>query len=193
VSSGDYYRTPRVSIHGTHRLSPQNGTLRLRTARTGAAAKAGHDLLIEVTSWEATLTLGEESTENAVSLDADGATLQVLEGTGGMIERGDNDKESIHQTIHDDVLHGTRIEFRSSEVSTSDAGDRIGVSGELTLLGHSHPVSFEVLVAADGSLTATAVIRQSDWQIKPYSTLFGALKVADEVEVSLVGGPLGDG
>jgi polyisoprenoid-binding protein YceI len=193
VSSGDYYRTPRVSIHGTHKLSPQNGTLRVRTARTGAAAKAGHDLLIEVTSWEATLTLGEESAESAVSLDADGTSLQVLEGTGGMMELGESDKESIHQTIHDDVLHGTRIEFRSSEVSTVDGSDRLGVSGELTLLGHSHPVSFDVLVAADGSLTATAVIRQSDWQIKPYSTLFGALKVADEIEVSLVGGPLVDG
>jgi hypothetical protein len=190
VSSGDYYRTPRVSIHGTHRLSPQNGTLRVRTARTGAAAKAGHDLLIDVTSWEATLILGEKSAENALSLDADGASLQVLEGTGGMMELGEDDKKSIHQTIHDDVLHGTHIEFRSSEVSLGD--DRIGVSGELTLLGHSHPVSFEVLVAPDGSLTATAVIRQSDWQIKPYSTLFGALKVADEIEVSLVGGPLGD-
>jgi hypothetical protein len=30
-------------------------------------------------------------------------------------------------------------------------------------------------------------VRQSDWGIKPYSALFGALKVRDEVEVSLDG------
>jgi hypothetical protein len=29
------------------------------------------------------------------------------------------------------------------------------------------------------------VLKQSDWGIKPYSTLFGALKVVDEVEVAL--------
>jgi hypothetical protein len=29
------------------------------------------------------------------------------------------------------------------------------------------------------------VIKQTDWGMKPYSTLFGALKVVDEVEVSL--------
>jgi hypothetical protein len=39
------------------------------------------------------------------------------------------------------------------------------------------------------------VIRQTEWGIKPYSTLFGALKVADEVavEVSLdASGAAGD-
>ena len=34
---------------GTYRLGPEDGTLRVRTGRSGAAAKAGHDLLIEVT------------------------------------------------------------------------------------------------------------------------------------------------
>ena len=33
---------------GTHTLGPENGTLSVRTGRTGAAAKAGHDLLIHV-------------------------------------------------------------------------------------------------------------------------------------------------
>jgi hypothetical protein len=28
-------------------------------------------------------------------------------------------------------------------------------------------------------------VRQSDWGMKPYSALFGTLKVADEVEVSV--------
>ena len=34
---------------GGIRLGPDDGTLSLRTTRTGAAAKAGHDLLIHVT------------------------------------------------------------------------------------------------------------------------------------------------
>ena len=40
---------------GTYKLGPADGTLSVRTGRTGAAAKAGHDLVIHVTAWEATL------------------------------------------------------------------------------------------------------------------------------------------
>jgi polyisoprenoid-binding protein YceI len=182
-----------VSIHGTYKLGPQNGTLRVRTARSGAAAKAGHDLLIEVTSWEATLALAEDPAQSTVSLDADGTSLAVLEGTGGMMELGESDVESIHQTIHDDVLHGTHIEFHSSEVRAGEDDGRIVVEGELTMLEHTNPVVFDLLVGSDGMVSASAAIKQTDWEIKPYSTLFGALKVADEVEVSLVAGPLEGG
>jgi len=44
---------------GTYHLGPDDGTLSLHTRRTGAAAKAGHDLLIDVTAWEGTLTVGD--------------------------------------------------------------------------------------------------------------------------------------
>ena len=35
------------------------------------------------------------------------------------------------------------------------------------------------------SLTGSATVKQSDWGLKPYSALFGALKVADEVTVTV--------
>ena len=103
---------------------------------------------------------------------------------------GEDDKDSIRQTIDDDVLHGKGIEFRSTEVATDAEGGRISVRGELTLVGATRPVAFDLHVGADGSLRARALVKQTDWGIKPYSTLFGALKVADEVEVTLDAGPL---
>ena len=48
-------------MSGTHKLGPENATLRIKTERHGAAAKAGHDLLIEVGSWEGTLEVGEQA------------------------------------------------------------------------------------------------------------------------------------
>ena len=45
---------------GTYKLGPGNGTLSVRTGRVGAAAKAGHDLLLHVTVWQATLEVGED-------------------------------------------------------------------------------------------------------------------------------------
>ena len=45
-----------------------------------------------------------------------------------------------------------------------------------------------VLTAADGRLTGTATVKQTDWGMKPYTALFGTLKVADEVEVAIDAG-----
>jgi hypothetical protein len=39
----------------------------------------------------------------------------------------------------------------------------------------------------DGTLAATIVVKQTEWGMKPYSALFGALKVLDDVEVVLEG------
>jgi polyisoprenoid-binding protein YceI len=176
-----------VSTHGTHRLGPANGVLRVRTGRTGAVARAGHDLLIEVGVWEATLDIDKAAA--TLSLRADSTSMRVLEGTGGMMELGDDDRAAILQTIGDDVLKEADVEFRSS--ASSADGDRYEISGELTLNGVSHPLTFELEAPAGGRLTGSAVVKQSDWGIKPYTTLFGALKVADEVAVSFDGDPLG--
>jgi polyisoprenoid-binding protein YceI len=166
-----------------YKLGPDDGTLSVRTGRTGAAAKAGHDLLIDVGAWEATLRVGDDPAGMSIELDADAASLRVREGTGGMQSLGDDDKANIEQTIDDDVLKGRAITFRSTAVTGGDG--TFSVEGELTLAGTMRPVAFDLHVGADGRLRAVAVIRQSDWGMKPYSALFGALKVADDVRVEV--------
>ena len=101
---------------GTHALGPKNGTLSVRTGRTGAAAKAGHDLLIHVAAWEATLEVGEDLAQTSIALDVDSTSLRVREGTGGMQPLGRDDKASIETTIDDEVLKGQAIQFRSTDV-----------------------------------------------------------------------------
>jgi polyisoprenoid-binding protein YceI len=170
-----------------HRLGPENATLSVHTKRGGAAAKAGHDLVIRVTSWEATLGLAEDPTETSIVLTADATSLRVHEGTGGMQELGDEDLANIHQTIDDEVLMREAIEFRSTRVQSAPNGSGIRAEGELTLVGTSQPISFDLAIGEDGSLSAAAVVKQTAWGMKPYSALFGALKVKDEVEVVLEG------
>src|SRR3954469_13420491 len=174
----------------TYRLGPDDGTLSVRTQRTGAAAMAGHNLLIHVTAWESTIALGDDT---SVAVDADASSLRVQEGGGrmqaprggggGMQAGRDEDRENIRQTIDDEVLHGQTIAFRSSEVRPGGAGLR--VDGELTLNGETRPLGFDLALTADGRLEASAVVKQSDWGMKPYTGLFGALKVVDEVEVAI--------
>ena len=109
------FRRRRVSLQaGTYKLGPDDGTLSVQTGRTGAAAKAGHDLLIVVTAWEATLAVGDDPADTSIELAADAASLRVREGKGGMQSLGDDDKANIQQTIDDDVLKRQAITFRST-------------------------------------------------------------------------------
>jgi polyisoprenoid-binding protein YceI len=168
---------------GRYRLGPGDGTLCVRTARTGAAAKAGHDLVIHVTAWEATLELGDTPADASIELDADATSLRVHEGKGGIQSLGEDDKANIKTTIDDEVLKRQAISFRSTAVTGGDG--RLAVQGELTLAGTTRPLAFDLEVADDGRLSGVAVVKQTDWGMKPYSALFGALKVADEVRVEI--------
>ena len=167
---------------GSHRLGPDNATLSVRTGRAGAAAKAGHDLLLHVTSWKAELVLGDAP---SMSLSADAGSLRVIEGKGGMQALGDDDIANIHQTIDAEVLKRQEIAFHSTAVRGD--GEMLHADGRLTLAGSSGPVSFDLTIGDDGRLSASTVVTQTDFGMKPYSALFGALKVADDVEVALEG------
>ena len=169
---------------GTYTLNSDHGTLSVRTGRGGAAAKAGHDLLIEVGSWEGTLQLADDPAASSVSLTADAGSMRVLEGTGGMTKLGDDDKNGIKQTIDEDILKGCTITFQSSSVRAGADGG-LDVDGELELLGRHAAAAFALTVDAGGHLTGRATVKQTDHGIKPYSALFGTLKVADEVEVAV--------
>src|SRR5271154_6775478 len=127
---------------GTYSLGPGSGVLSIRTIRQGAASKAGHDLQIEVGSWEAELKLGDAPEQCAMTLAADSRSLRVIHGTGGIKSLTSDDKENIQTTINDEVLKGCAIEFRSSEVRDALGGAGLTVQGQLDLNGTQAPVTF---------------------------------------------------
>ena len=171
---------------GTYELGPDDGTLSVRTGRTGAAAKAGHDLLLHVTAWRATLEVDDDAAPARIAVEADATSLRVREGTGGLRALDQDDKANIEQTIDDEVLRRQPVEFSSTSVRTTDDG-RSRIEGELTLVGKTRPIAFDAVVDGEGRVTAALVVRQTEWGITPYSALFGALRVADEVEVAFDG------
>jgi polyisoprenoid-binding protein YceI len=172
---------------GTYSFGPENATLSVKTRRGGAAAKAGHDLVIEVTAWRGTLEVGADEQGTRVELAADATSLRVQSGTGGVQALGEDDKANIHQTIDDEVLKRQDIAFRSTRVQRAGDDNALAGEGDLTLAGATRPVAFDLVVGEDGALRATAVVTQSRWGMKPYSALFGALKVLDDVEIVVDG------
>ena len=127
----------RVLIEaGTHGSDPTTRRSRCTRARGGAAAKAGHDLVIHVTSWQATLEVGAEPAQTSVELTADATSLRVRKGTGGMQALGDG-RQGEHPP--DDRRRGAQAPRRSCSARPgrrarpTAAGSR--VEGDLTLAG----------------------------------------------------------
>ena len=169
---------------GTYTFGPANAELLVHTGRQGTAKKVGHDLLIEVSSWSASLELAEDRVRSSLTVSADGGSLRVREGRGGVSKLGDGDVKEIEQTIEAKVLRGAAIEFRSTAVSAGAEPERLRVAGELEIAGTVRPIELEL--AIEGSrLTGEVTIAQSEWGIRPHSALLGALKVADEVIVTV--------
>jgi polyisoprenoid-binding protein YceI len=168
---------------GTHTFGPENGAMWVKTERGGAAAVAGHDLMIQVTDWEVTLEVGIDGATPSVTARVDSTSLKVREGYGGMQPLDDADRANIEQTINDEVLRGTEIAFQSTSVHATEAA--LAVEGELAIAGTLAPLAFEVSMHDDGRLSSTVTLRQTACGMEPYSALFGALKVADEVEITV--------
>jgi polyisoprenoid-binding protein YceI len=167
---------------GSHSLDQSAGTLQVKTYREGVAARVGHDLVIDVAKWSATVEVGADGAISAIALHADPRSLAVREGLRGVKPLSDRDRADIARTIDEKILRGAAIELRTTGCEAAPAGVT-SIRGELTLAGATRPVAFKLAAGADGRVSATVPVVQSQWGIKPYRGLMGALKVRDDIEV----------
>jgi polyisoprenoid-binding protein YceI len=170
---------------GTYDLGPDSGRMLVRTSRSGLGRKAGHDLTIEVTRWSAQAVVDTaEPARSSVTAEIEVDSFEVREGTGGVKPLTDGDRVEIKKTMREKILHTAEhpvITFRSTSVAGSP--EAFMVEGDLTIMGETRPVTIRGRVDGD-RLTGAATVVQSEWGIKPYSALFGALRLADPVEIA---------
>jgi polyisoprenoid-binding protein YceI len=172
-------------ITGTFRLGPDSGRVVVKTGRAGLAARAGHDLTMEITRWSATVTVpgvGSGAAAPELTAELDLSSLTVVEGTGGAKPLSDKDRRDILNQAGK-ILGGGQATFASTGVTPSGSGGAI--EGTLTLHGSSQPVRLQVEPAGPGRYRGTATVRQTDHGITPYTGFFGALKLKDEVGVEV--------
>ena len=174
-----------ADITGSFRIGPDNGRVVLKTGRQGIAARAGHDLTIEVTRWSAQIDVPDDAaggvTAATVSAELDLGSLEVREGTGGAKPLTDRDRGEIRKTMGGLIGTGTARFTSSRIVRVGSTGGAI--EGTFTLNGQSEPVRLQVSEPAPGRYRGTGTIVQSALGIKPYVGFFGALKLKDEVGV----------
>jgi len=167
---------------GSIRLGPDAGRVVIKTTRAGLAAKAGHDLTIEVTRWSAQVEVPADDGGLAaatVQADLDLGSLEVREGTGGALPLTDRDRREIKKQIGS-ILGTATATFASSRVIPSGSSGGT-VEGSVTLNGRTQPARLQLTAPGSGQYRGSAMLAQTGFGIKPYSGFFGALKLKDEV------------
>ena len=159
-------------------MDAARSTLTVRVSKAGLFSAFGHNHVIR-----APLTQGsfEEGTDRpSVELEVDARQLQVLDPDLSAQDRGEVQQTMLGPSVLDSA-HFSAIRFRSMKVEEAGAGSW-RVHGDLTLRGQSRPVLVEVTGGA-GHYHGSALVKQSDFGIKPVSAAGGAIKVKDEVRV----------
>ena len=174
-----------AATSGNFRLGPDTGRVVIKTGRAGLAAKAGHDLTIEVTRWSARVEVPAESdggqSAATVSAELDLGSLEVREGTGGAVPLTDRDRREIKKQMGKILGSGTAT-FASSRIIPSGASGG-AIEGTVTLNGKTQPARLQVNTPGQDRYRGAATLTQTAFGIKPYTGFFGALKLRDEVGV----------
>ncbi|MDW5614104.1 YceI family protein [Mycolicibacterium sp. D5.8-2] len=165
-------------------LDSSDGALTVTTGVAGPAAAMGHRLTIAM-AWQATVRWADEPVSMELTVDV--GSLEVLRGEGG-VKGLTGPEKALARSNALKTLEAKRfphIIFRSDQIAKRDDGYRL--TGTLEVHGKAREQVVDLRVDDLGDswrMSCEAVVRHSDFGVKPYSMMMGAMKVADEVTVS---------
>lgn len=164
----------------------QRAEVLVHTFREGVLSPVGHDLEL----FASALTLDVDESSGIVEARVDARALKlrgaVVDGhvVPGRISPGDT--RTIEGNTYEDVLAVARhpeIRFSGKIARETPSGGHT-VEGTLTLHGVSRPLAFSTERVGDLE-TADVPLEQTDFGIKPFRAMLGALRVRSRVVVKL--------
>lgn len=175
---------------GRYELTAADGDLLLRTVCEGPAARLGHDLTLIVPRWQAILEVGAEPADCRLDVTAELGGLAVLESRGGVKPMSDADRAEIERNAAKSLGVDRHPVVRFASTGITGSWREGEITGDLTLHGRTHEHVFQVVVlegqgSGDNSVRLGGDVKQRRFGIKPYSTMVGALRVADAVLVEV--------
>jgi polyisoprenoid-binding protein YceI len=158
-------------------IDVERSTITIHVDKAGLFSAAGHEHWVSAPISSGTI---RESPPTAVEF-----TIQTAKMTVKPDPKVDAKTQAEIQKDMEDLTLGTKrfpqITFRSSSVNKTGDG-QWKVEGGLSLHGVTKPVSLAVKRTGD-AYTARAVLKQTDFGIKPVSVGGGLVKVKNEVEI----------
>ncbi|HHH30440.1 MAG TPA: YceI family protein, partial [Polyangiaceae bacterium] len=154
-----------------------NAECRVYTFKEGLLSAVAHDLEIDVRRFEVSVADDDGPITGTFEMNSLVVLGAMADGRPAPGTLSDKDKKKIEGNITSDVLspkkHPT-ARFRSTEVSDSR------IVGELELNGRKKQIELR----RDGNVV-TATLHQPDFGIKPFSAMFGTLKIKPDVQIKL--------
>ncbi|MHC4831512.1 MAG: YceI family protein [Planctomycetota bacterium] len=152
------------------------------TFKQGLLSAVAHDLKLAVSSFSLEVDLDARTIEGRFAADSLEVTCAMRDGAEAPATLKDKDKQDIRKNLRKDVLKPAKhpeILFRGTlEASGAE------VTGTLTLCGRNRDVRAPIERVGE-HYVAEVRLNQPDFGIKPYSALFGTLKVKPEVLVQV--------
>ncbi len=195
TAAGFYSLVVATNADTTWNLSDADGELTVRTGVSGRAARMGHRLTLLMGTWRIAVTWSAGAPV-AGHLMVDVDSLQVLSGEGGVTPLSGAEK-GVARGNALKALQAKRfphIEFHADTITGTEDGYRL--AGPLRIHGVSRRTEVTLAVTDRGDewqMTCRAEVRQSDFGVKPFTMMMGAMKVDDVVTVALDAHPAAPG
>ncbi len=167
------------------RFDRSSAKCRIFTYKEGLLSPLAHDLRIDVGSF-----LVELDDKNMINSVFDAGSLRVDCAMVDGVERpdllSDVDRKEIDRSILKDVLHAEaypKITFSSLSVQEEDSTHL--VTGILSLHGIDKEITFTVR-SQENYYVADACLHMPDFGIKPFSALFGAVRIKPDILIRVM-------
>lgn len=193
---GAALKTLRARVLGSRAMTtlaalPADSVITVWTYKDGLLAKMAHDLCIRATRLRADVTLEARRFTVDVAVPVRGLRVQGQVKDGRVMTLGEKDHQKIEDNLAGkDVLDANRypdVRFAGEGLVPESGAGPLRVEGRLTIHGNAQPLTLDCElreVRDRWVVVGEARLRQTAFGVTPYSALFGALKVQDEVRVS---------
>lgn len=131
---------------------------------------------------DAPITAGSyDGSAQSVVLTVDATKMKVLDPKLSADKRNTVQSNMVGPQVLDVAKYPT-ISFQSTSISSADP-NRWTITGNLTLHGQTHPVTFQAKRIDPTHFSGSATIRQTAFGITPIKIAGGAVSVKDDVNV----------
>lgn len=190
---------PRESYAGrehVYAVDPTQSQVLIHVYREGTLARLGHNHVIRVGDLTGLAQLAGDLTRSRADLAFSAAALEVDlpadRAAGGPDFANTPSKADVEGTRANmlgpkvlDATHHPHIGIEAHLLARE--GDRLRLRLRITLRGVAHGYEAEARLRHTGGgeieLSGTLTVAQSDFGIRPFSVLAGAIKVRDRVEI----------
>src|SRR6202453_1381096 len=158
-----------------HNVDTQKSTLTIHVGKTGAFSGFGHEHEVRAPIHSGTADTGAHP---AVEIHVNARDLRVMDPDASDQDRAEVQATMLGAEVLDSDQH-QEIVFKSTAAESTGDG-RWTLRGNLTLHGHTHPVTVHVTLK-DGHFTGESTVKQTDFGIKPPGK--AGVRAKDEVVI----------